>query len=376
MATIDWPTFDAFKPTDFVVGLSAPGTSWSPPYGGILQTVSNLNDRLTARMSLAPLIDASAAGQREAFLFGVKSAGDIVRAHHFARPYPNGTLRGSPTVNGAHAAGVRSIVLASCFGANVLTGSSFEIDTNADGLANGWTAYSSGTTGSITYARPNTSATHGTYKQRVSASGLGSATSDRAGFYQTATVSPSTGYVFSVYAGNATGNAKVRLHIDWFTAGSSFISSSTSTQFSPVGATLTRQSFTATSPSTAAFGLAHVWIEANTGGPSAVLMDFDAAMLEVGSTPSTFPQYATLIGGDMLGIGGNLVQVAYAGATADDVGAMTVPLSLATLEAISGGAAVTWSKPVGEWQIVGVDPQLTYQPGILQLGPEVILIQA
>ena len=202
MAAVDWPTGPKWIPADIQIGLSAPGTSWSAPYGGALQRISLFNDKLMARLSLIPLVDKVLAGQREAWLFGVKSAGDVVRLHHFARPRPNGTLTGSPTVTSDVLAGARSISLSGC----------------------------------------------------------------------------------------AVG--------------------------------------------------------------------------------------ATLIGGDMLGVGGKLLQVSYVGGAANGSGVMALTLSIATRAAITAGAAVTLIKPTSEWQIVGIDPQLEYRPGGLQLGPEVFLIEA
>jgi len=59
---------------------------------------------------------------------------------------------------------------------------------------------------------------------------------------------------------------------------------------------------------------------------------------------------ATLIGGDMLGIGGNLLTVAYAGAVEAGGGLMTVPLLLPLRVAVATDNAVTWDKPTGTFQ--------------------------
>ena len=48
----------------------------------------------------------------------------------------------------------------------------------------------------------------------------------------------------------------------------------------------------------------------------------------------------TLLPGDWIGVGGNLLQCGYAGATANGAGAMSVPLTLPTQKAITAGAAV------------------------------------
>lgn len=59
----------------------------------------------------------------------------------------------------------------------------------------------------------------------------------------------------------------------------------------------------------------------------------------------------TLIGGDILGIAGQLCMTGSAGATANGGGVLTVPLAVPLRKAISGGAAVTWSAPTGTFQL-------------------------
>lgn len=60
---------------------------------------------------------------------------------------------------------------------------------------------------------------------------------------------------------------------------------------------------------------------------------------------------ATLLGGDMLGISGQLVPVGYAGAVANGAGLMTVPLALPLRAGVSAGAAVSWSAPQGTFML-------------------------
>lgn len=59
----------------------------------------------------------------------------------------------------------------------------------------------------------------------------------------------------------------------------------------------------------------------------------------------------TLIGGDILGISGQLCMVGSAGATANGSGVLSVPLAIPVRKAISSGAAVTWSAPTGNFQL-------------------------
>ncbi len=77
---------------------------------------------------------------------------------------------------------------------------------------------------------------------------------------------------------------------------------------------------------------------------------------------------ATLAAGDVLGVANQLVQCGYEGAVADGAGAMVVPLVLPLRRALSSGAAVTWDKPTGTFQILSLDPTFDYTAPQLQMG--------
>lgn len=84
---------------------------------------------------------------------------------------------------------------------------------------------------------------------------------------------------------------------------------------------------------------------------------------------------ATLAAGDVLGVANQLIQCGYEGATADGAGAMVVPLVLPLRRAISSGAAVTWDKPTGTFQILSLDPTFDYTAPQLQMGLSVDLAE-
>lgn len=69
---------------------------------------------------------------------------------------------------------------------------------------------------------------------------------------------------------------------------------------------------------------------------------------------------ATLVAGDMLGIGTQLLMVDYAGATANGSGVMDVPLVLPLVQAVAVSDAVTWSAPTGQFQMVADSLMLSY----------------
>ncbi len=60
---------------------------------------------------------------------------------------------------------------------------------------------------------------------------------------------------------------------------------------------------------------------------------------------------ATLLGGDALGADDQLLMAAYAGATADGSGVMSLPLVLPLRVALTSGDSLTWQSPTGLWQL-------------------------
>lgn len=70
---------------------------------------------------------------------------------------------------------------------------------------------------------------------------------------------------------------------------------------------------------------------------------------------------ATLLRGDLIGIGGQAVMVT-ADATANGSGVMSATISPGLRDSASTSAAITWDKPTFLWLIVGM-PMWGYEPG-------------
>ena len=85
------------------------------------------------------------------------------------------------------------------------------------------------------------------------------------------------------------------------------------------------------------------------GSPTASAATRGAMSLTVQTTAG-----ATLVGGDVLGVAGQLIQVAHPGATANGSGVIVVPLISPLRVAVTNGAAVTWNKPTSTFQLQGV----------------------
>lgn len=84
---------------------------------------------------------------------------------------------------------------------------------------------------------------------------------------------------------------------------------------------------------------------------------------------------ATLLGGDMLGLAGNLLMVGAAGATANASGIMQLPLALPLQVAAAFDSPLTWLRPTGQFELVTQEPVFEYGGGGVQAGMTVELLQ-
>lgn len=365
MAIIDWPTTRAFRGATFTLALDTSESTFTGFFTGNRQRSSHLADRLRATLLVPPTPVAAEGAARESFMLGWRSTGDWVRMAMPHRAAPLGTAWGSVTLGASAAAGARSITLAGVLARpNLLFYSGMEIDANADNLADGWPLFSSGNTGFVDKA---TVAGNGSPRgQTVFSNALGPLATDQMGIYRIG-VPCTQGLVYSFSADTKDTILTVRLQINWFTVASALISSSTA-DFTFSGGTWARRTLTATAPATAAKCDVYIIGQAQSGGPTNAAISIDNVQLEVGATATPYAGLATLLGGDWLGVGGNLLQVAYAGAVADDAGNMTVPLSMPLPKAVTSGAVVTHAAPTGLWELDDDGLQLDYSAPLVQGG--------
>lgn len=120
-STISWPTTREFQPARMQWGVSTSRTAWASVYTGQTQRISHLADRLRVSVEL-PAVLRDKAGEREAYFLAASAAGNWIRVHHFQRPAPLGTLRGSPVTSASAAAGAREIAITTTAGATLLAG--------------------------------------------------------------------------------------------------------------------------------------------------------------------------------------------------------------------------------------------------------------
>lgn len=366
MATYDLPT--ALIPQVSSFGLQKAGVQFRSPFNGTLQSLDLAAERWACSLT-SPAKSHANAGAAEAFLNVIAGGVNKVRIYHPARPVPYGTLRGSPTIGTAAAIGDSTLSLVGCATHNLILGGSFEVDANANGIGDGWSAYANGTTGTVTRSRDTGpySGQLSSYVQQVSATGLGTTASDRMGITQEISVSGYGGmpFTFSTYLlGATTGLPMARLYIEFYNGGS-FLSTSEST-VAPNGSSFTRFSRSGTIPSTATRAVCYIWAEQRSGGVAGSSTLFiDGVQFELASSATTFASPATLLAGDMLGSSGQLFQVAE-NATANDAGAMTVTLVNRVRAAISSSTAVTWNKPTAEFVCPAMLNRSVFRPGLME----------
>ncbi len=371
MAIIDFPTTPGFLGAQFSVWVNTSERAFTGFFTGNRNTRSNAADRLGCQVTLPPVKNRIQAAAREAFIMGLRSTGDHVRFGMPHRALPLGTLSGTPTVSSSAAAGARSVTIGGAFTIyGGLLVSDFEVDTDADGLSDNWASYVLGSSTALTFAH-TTDAYYGSRAQRLQATALGSGTGDRIGIWRTISVPAAAigqTFTYSAYLKrDATSLVRAQLHISWRNSSNVEISATTD-QVTPT-TSYARYSTSSTVPSGTVTADVYLWWHSRSSNASPFVGDIDALQLETAPAASTFRGRATLLAGDFIGIGGNLLQSA--GAAANDVGAMTVATTTPLQKAIASTAPVIWSAPTGVWELEDPGLQLDYTAPIIQ-GPLVL----
>jgi hypothetical protein len=174
-------------------------------------------------------------------------------------------------------------------------------------------------------------------------------------------------YTFSAYLKSGTFTGDVTLFLR--DGAGNTIASQTVTPTS----TWTRYSITGTFGASPAADIV-VILDPGSGSTSQVYYRF-GVKLQAGPSVSDFLFAPTISTGDFLSVGGNLLHVAYPGATGDTTGAITIPLTLPAPKAISAGAAVECTSPTGLWELDDEGLQLDYGVGNVQAGIAIPLRQ-
>jgi len=90
------------------------------------------------------------------------------------------------------------------------------------------------------------------------------------------------------------------------------------------------------------------------------------AQLERGPSRTEYDGTPGLLGGDVVGINGQLIIAAYGGASQFSLPYLQMPLALPLRRAVTVGETVTWDRPTGVFELLGDTSQVEYLPGRFQ----------
>lgn len=379
MATITWPTTRAFMGATFSLGLDVSESTYTGFLTNNRQRRSNSADRLRAVLTLPPRRSKAEAGQIEALLMALRSAGDYLSMGMPHRPVPLGAFGGSPTLSASAAAGARSIAVASATATPNLLRSGRTLGASAwqpvrVTIASNTQTAPDGTTTADEVVDSDTGDNAHFLDQSVP--GLADNSIVTVSAYIRAKVNGFCRLAFVNKAGTQVGTAFNAVTGALGDALGSPISRSTTS----VGSGWHRVVVTVNVGSGASepevrFALLESLTDISFVATGNMGMYLWGVQCEVGSTASTYVGSPTLAAGDWLAVGGNFMQVAYPGATLDDSGAGTVPLALPLVKAVTNGAAVTWDRPTGLWELDDDGLQLDYSAGNIMNGIAIPLRQ-
>jgi hypothetical protein len=306
------------------------------------------------------------AGVYEAMLLQLRGGINHLALHDPVRAQPQGTLRGSPTLHATAAAGATSLQLANATATNLLIGGGFEIDANANGIADSWAQYSDGT--HTIAGNALVAGTGSPFAQQIGFTNLGATSADRIGYISApGAVVAGQSYSLAYDALCSVAGMSTCCAVAWYTAGDVYINAAQPAA-AALGTGYARYTVTGTAPPTAALYRVILWVEQNTLGAGSYAANFDNAHFGLAANGVAFGAYATLRAGDWLqlgtGLGTSQLVKVMADATATDDGRMTVQVEPPLRQQFASAGAVVWDRPVAYYKQLGT-PQWSYRPGLL-----------
>jgi hypothetical protein len=319
-------------------------------------------DTWAMSIGLAPTRLAD-SGRVEALVNQLAGGVNLLRCHHLGRPVPRGNLRGNLVLSATTVAGAKVLsVSGGVVPPNLMAYSGFELDSNADGLADGWSRYIFGSVSGVSFSAGGMVGTTGSRSQRVSFTGLGTAAGDRVGVYRddTQAADVQAGPVAVSVYGLVNAGCKLTLFCDFYDASDTIIVGA-SASASVVG-TGSVQRLVATSSPTAWRRVRMYLYGTGVGSAFSGSIWWDCAQVQLGSAATDHSGSPSLFAGDILGLTGSLLlQCANDVALFD--GAGDVALANAVRAVVVSGAGITWNRPAALWRLVG-QPSMLMQPGM------------
>jgi hypothetical protein len=359
MATIDWPA--GLIPQAAELSLRKAGAQFASPFNGTLQSVDFIAERWVLSCSLAPQFQHDPRGVGP---FANILAGGVERVRVW--PFhtggvPRGSLRGAPTL-GTTATRGQQLLNISNAGAlsNLLRGSSFEVDSNADGLADNWASYAGGVSTSPVWSR--VAGLRGAFAQRMDVVSLGATDADRVGLRHAVDqpVTPGASYGFAAHMRAPLG--QMVLNVDWRDSGGGYLSSSM--QAFAASTSWQRPSIQLTAPPSAAIARLFVWLQDAGAVAAAAWFEVDNVQWEVGSV-TDYGFLPSVLYGDFIGCGGQLFMV-QEDTLLNDLGNGNVPVINRVRGTIASGSAVTWYRPTCEMVLPAMQAGPVRRPGVIE----------
>lgn len=333
-------------------------------YTPTMDVLDLLGESWMARIDLVPEENKIAAAAREAFFDRLKGPANTIDLYHLKNPVPNGTMRGTVTLKNSVLQLANTATLAGCTsGVNLLLSGGFEIDTNADGIADGWESYTNGTFTGAAYSL--VAGQSSPQAQRMFAATLGSGGSDLVGVRRVTPYPVTAGQTFSLSA-DFTANAttfKIELYVDWLNGGGGVVSTSRQSWTAPVG-WVRKELNGITAPAGAVNAKIYAWIIQATSG-SNLQAYVDNVQWEQSATASPYAGLATARAGDMLSLSGQLVRV-LADAAANDAGDLAIEFTPRARAAWSSAAAVVWNRPTTRFRLKSDGVPTVWSPGFAE----------
>lgn len=113
MATKNWPSAFTVETVDYGIDFDV---QIQVMRNGRVYTYELPGARWTVTIGFGNDFEMGQRPAVEALLTSLKGGANRLALGHLGRKYPNGTLRGSPTLNGAHAMGAEQLSLSNCNG--------------------------------------------------------------------------------------------------------------------------------------------------------------------------------------------------------------------------------------------------------------------
>lgn len=373
MTTYTWPAGRHFVPAaqELRVIDNTQRTAESS-LSGYVQTTAMPGARWGWGLDFTPHAQAQRA-EVEAYLLRLSGRQHRVQLWDMRNPRPRGNIQLAGVTLGATAAQfATSLTLAGCRGGNFVLGGSFELDSNADGLADVWQRYTSGVVVGAAQSL-STGGTSGTYTQLCQASGMGVTPGDQQGVWQPGLPVASLGGALVVVSATVYGSGGTgRVFVELLDGGGGVVAVLSGT----VALSGAWQTVSASGvvPASAATASVYVWQQEVSGsGPHSIYID--EVQLRPGGAVLPYAEPATLLAGDWLGLtGGQLVRVV-ADATATDAGAMTVEVRHMLRAAVASGTAVTLDKPTALYVRTEAGLALPRMPGNVDPGMSIDLVE-